>query len=217
MDNLNPGIPPSKKTTSTLFQIAPPSRNRMEVLNQIFDELALKDQQAYYRKKIDRNRRAAGQVNMLRAGAAFVGGVASAAIALVAANGTNGGTLIDILVLLAVISPGIGAAFASLNSIFEWDRLVAVYKKALESIYLTDAVSPIVSMDDMTYFTHLRAYSDAALDVMREETGQFGNLVRSSQQIQDFLEKSRQRAEAHGFNYFATDAGGEITNGNAQG
>jgi hypothetical protein len=66
----------------------------------------------------------------------------------------------------------------------------------MNNVFLADALSPRDDMTDEEFYMYLTAYSDAVLDIMHEETAQFGNMIRSSQQIQDFLDKSRQRAQS---------------------
>lgn len=171
-----------------------PDRKRMEVLNAIFERFALEDQQNYYRKRIMRSRKAFRQVNTIRAGLAFMGGLASAVVGLLAALNNESVTLVTIFIAIAVLAPAAATAFASYASLFDYERMITIYEKALDNIYLADALSPLPDMSDAEYYMYLQAFADATLDIMFEETAQFGNLVRSSQQIDDFLQKSRERA-----------------------
>jgi hypothetical protein len=186
-------LSPSSATSTGSFRTNTPSRERMEILNEIFDQFALKDQQSYYLSRIERNRRAAAQVNFIRAFLAFLGGAAAALVGVISGEGDE--TLIGFLILIAVISPGLGAAFNSLGSLFQWERLTTIYEDALENIYLADALSPMPEIkNDQDYYNHLMAFIDATLQVMSDETGQFGDLIKSSAQINQFLDKSKKRA-----------------------
>lgn len=170
-----------------------PNRHRMKVLNAIFEKYALNDQISYYEKKSKRSRTAFSQVNVLRAVFAFLGGLASA---IVAALTDADETVVTTFVAVAIVAPALATAIATYASIFDWERLTKIYRDALNNVFLADALSPRTEMSDEEYYMYLTAYSDAVLDIMHEETAQFGNMIRSSQQIQDFLDKSRQRAQS---------------------
>ena len=173
-----------------------PDRKHMEILCDIFDKFSLKDQENYYEVAVEKNRLSAKEVKYLQAFFAFLGGLASAIIGLLEATDNSSDELIIPLVIIAVIAPGIGATFGSLISLFQWDRLMAVYDDTLKSILVADAMSPRPSIkEDADYYTQMLAFVDASLDIMREETGQFGSMIRSSQQIDEFLKKSTARAE----------------------
>ncbi len=173
-----------------------PDRTHMEVLCDIFDKFALKDQENYYESAIEKNRMSAREVKWLQAFFAFLGGLASAIIGLLEATNNSSDATIIPLVIIAVVAPGIGATFGSLISLFQWDRLTTVYDDTLKSILVADAMSPRPSVkNDVDYYTQMLAFVDASLDIMREETGQFGSMIRSSQQINEFVKKSTARAE----------------------
>lgn len=173
-----------------------PERMHMEVLCDIFDKFALKDQENYYESAIEKNRLSAREVKLLQALFAFLGGLASAIIGLLEATDNSSDELIIPLVIVAVVAPGVGATFGSLISLFQWDRLMTVYDDTLKSILVADAMSPRPSVkNDVDYYTQMLAFVDASLDIMREETGQFGSMIRSSQQIDEFVKKSTARAE----------------------
>lgn len=174
-----------------------PDRIHMEVLCEIFDKFALKDQENYYESAIEKNRLSAREVKLLQAFFAFLGGLASAFIGLLVATDNSRDEFIIPLVIIAVVAPGIGATFGSLISLFQWDRLMNIYDDTFKSILVADAMSPRPSVkDDVDYYTQMLAFVDASLDIMREETGQFGSMIRSSQQIREFVKKSTARAEA---------------------
>jgi hypothetical protein len=170
-----------------------PNRYRMKVLNAVFEKYALNDQISYYQKKTQRSRQAFSQVNILRAVFAFLGGLASA---VVAASTSAPEEVVTAFVAVAIVAPALATAIATYSSVYDWERLTKIYRDALNNVYLADALSPRDEMTDEEYYMYLTAYSDAVLDIMHEETAQFGNMIRSSQQIQDFLDKSRQRAQS---------------------
>lgn len=178
-------------------ELVTPSRERMEIISEIFDRFAVKDQQSYYLRTINKNRASGKQVNFARAFLAFLGGAASALVGTLASAGNDNSVEIGILVLVAVIAPALGAAFASLLSLYQWERMTAVYEDALNNVYVADALSPVAELaDDKEYYDSLMAFVDATLDIMREETSQFGNLLKSSEQISEFLSKSKERSES---------------------
>lgn len=175
--------------------LAFPSRERLQALNRIFERFALRDQQSYYKSTLEKNRKSAQQVNTWRAMLALAGGAVSALVGVLAAMGHIGGLWISLLVVVAVITPALGAAFASLHSLFQWERLATVYRDALQNLYLADALSPVDEItDDEEYYTHFTAFVDATLEVMHEETGQFGNLIKSPEQTNEFLRRAQERA-----------------------
>jgi hypothetical protein len=186
-----------------------PSRERMKVLVTIFDRFMLKDQQAYYKKAIEKYRGSAMEVIRIQAGFALLGGLVSAAVGLLEAIDYNRDEFVLPLVFIAVIAPGISAAFASLNSLFQWDRMATLYEDTLNSIYMADAMSPQEELvKDHDYYLQLMAFVDSTLNIMQEETGQFGAMVRSSQQIDQFVEKQRDRAETVTNRYYAPPPSG---------
>lgn len=173
-----------------------PDRHHMEILCDIFDKFALKDQESYYERAVTKNRRSAKEVKQLQAFFALLGGVASALIGLLEATDNSSDYTIIPLVVIAVVAPGIGATFGSLISLFQWDRLMTVYDSTYKSILVADAMSPRPNVEqDADYYTQMLAFVDSSLDIMQEETGQFGSLTRSSQQIEEFVKKSTARAE----------------------
>lgn len=170
-----------------------PNRERMKALNAIFENHALNDQISFYQKKSQRSRRAFYQSNTMRAIFAFLGGLASA---IVAALSNAPEEVVTAFVMVAIIAPALATAVATYSSVYDWERLAKIYRDALNNVYLADALSPREEMTDEEFYMYLTAYTDAVLDIMHEETAQFGNMIRSSQQIQDFLDKSRQRAQS---------------------
>lgn len=220
----------------------------------LFNEFALNDQRRYYKRSVDRNRKAAAQVNSLRALLAFVTGLASAlaifvvtiqpacatsafgtaftaptttqappdagldATATAAAAGTSGQTapnaqggaaessslagcggwsgVLVILLITSVVAPALGGAFSTLADLYQWDRLINVYESALENIEVADAKSPVDQMDMEHYRASLQAYSLGTLSVMRDETAQWGQIIKTPDQLDAFIKASMAQTEA---------------------
>lgn len=182
-------------------------REYAEAMFKVFEEFALTDQRNFYKKKVRENETAGTEVNILRAVAAFVAGLASALAALlVALNlGTSGQCTIDdpafvcqwllpFLAITAVIAPAIGAAFTTIADLYQWDRLAQIYRYALESLVVADSLSPEPEDDNETYWLGVRAYAEGTLGVMSDESAQWGTLIRTPQQIQNFVQQSQERA-----------------------
>jgi hypothetical protein len=96
-----------------------------------------------------------------------------------------------------------------LADLYQWDRLVTVYSAALENIEVADARSPDPEMDDLSYRAALNAYMDGTLSVMRDESAQWGQLIRTPAQIEKFLQDQVAKAEAAS----AQAAGGKRSTG----
>jgi hypothetical protein len=101
---------------------------------------------------------------------------------------------VGFLTVLAIIAPVIGAGFTTLADLYQWDRLVTIYDAALENITVADAQSPLDEMDDITYRAALRAYAEGTLSVMRDETAQWGQLIKTPPQLDEFLDEERVKA-----------------------
>jgi hypothetical protein len=188
-------------------------RKRIEALDKLFDEFALKDQRTYYQSRIGRYRTAAGQINLIKASFAFVAGLSAALAGLIVqssllAEGRCGvtpipdadqlyceglNTLVAVLAILAVVAPAIGGAFNTLADLYQWDRLVTVYDNALRNLAIADARSPDPEMDDLTFRASLNAYTQGTLTVMEDEAAQWGQLIRTPEQIESFIEAEREK------------------------
>jgi hypothetical protein len=172
------------------------NRKQAEALYQLFTEFALEDQRRYYRATIAKCRAAAQQVNVLRATFALLTGLASALAGLLVATSANSPaaqTITVVLVIIAVIAPVIGGAFGTLADLYQWDRLVTVYEGALANIEVADALSPDAEEPDDRYNAALQAYAEGTLSIMRDESAQWGQLIRPPRQIQEFLEAAEKR------------------------
>jgi hypothetical protein len=172
------------------------SREHMQTLCDVFDTFALRDQDSYYHTTIELHRTAASQINFLRAFFAFLGGLASALV-LLASQGDGWSSVIKTaLIVVAIVSPALGAAFNTLSDLFQWDRLVRIYDDAQKSLVVADAQSPSDKIKaSVEYRGHMDAFVEATLSVMREETSQWGQLVQPPQQTEQFIERARMRVE----------------------
>lgn len=114
---------------------------------------------------------------------------ASAPIADAAAQ-TGGcgasGILIGLLIV-AVVAPALAGAFSTLSDLYQWNRLINVYDSAAENLEVADAASPMMEMEVDEYTQSLRAYVAGTLAVMRDETAQWGQLIRTPSQLQQFM------------------------------
>ncbi|MBZ0301072.1 MAG: hypothetical protein K8J31_15095 [Anaerolineae bacterium] len=102
--------------------------------------------------------------------------------------------IVNVLMVMAVVTPAIGGAFTTLASLYQWDRTVSIYEGALENLEVADSQSPMEEMDDLTYKAALRAYIENTLRVMAEETAQWGQSVRTPPQLATFVEEEKEKA-----------------------
>lgn len=189
-------------------------RKLMEAKYRMFDHFTLSDQRIYYNNSVARNRMAARQVNFLRALCALltiiVTGIATY-IVQTQFSSTSGNAcgvdselaagafclqsqgIVNALLLLSIVFPAFGAFFNMLADLYQWDRLIKVYDEAGKSLEIPDAMSPDPRMSDQEYRANLLAYTTGTLKVMRDETGQWGQLIRPSEDIDQF----RDRAEKY--------------------
>jgi hypothetical protein len=100
------------------------------------------------------------------------------------------------LLVVAVVAPALGAAFTTLADLYQWDRLITVYDVALENLEVADAQSPLPAMDDLVFRAALRAYTEGTLSVMRDETAQWGQLIKTPASLEAFIVQEAARAEA---------------------
>ena len=186
-------------------------RKYNEALNVLFEYFALKDQRDFYIHRVKQNRTAASQVNRLRAFFSFLAGVASAMAGLIVVTSFPQGMdcsvaadvnscnlslfIVSALVVVSVVSPAIGAAFTTLADLFQWDRQVDVYNAALNNINKADALSPLAEMPDDIYKLSLQAFTLGTLSVMNDEQAQWGQLIRTPQSLEKFIEDSKRRSD----------------------
>ncbi len=191
----------------------PSDREYLETLYKVFDKFALDDQRTFYEHTLTKFRQAASQVNRLRAVCSLLTGIVSAAASLLVqanfvgnnaqcsltANAGGGGCaglqlLVFVLLGLAIIIPAVGGALNTLADLFQWDKLVTVYDASLASLEVAAAAAPIPEMDDQTYQASLQKFVVGTLGVMHDESAQWGQLIRTPEQVQQFLQGAQTKA-----------------------
>ncbi len=184
------------------------NRVQMKAIYKLFNQFALEDQRTYYIRTIDRYRRAAILVTQLRAGFALLTGVAAAFVGLMVAvnpgqcvSGTPTGDctstqiLLFIALLVTVVAPAIGSAFTTLADLYQWDRMTALYESALENLDVADAQSPMDEMGEEVYRASFTIYAEGTLEVMNDETAQWGQLTKPPQQLAQFIEEQEEKVQ----------------------
>jgi hypothetical protein len=176
----------------------------------LVNRFALQDQRAYYERTRDRHRTAASQVNFLRASCALLTILVTAvatyivqtrfvdvagactAIPLAEAVGecADWRTVTNVLMALSVLFPALGAFFNMLADLFQWDRLSQIYTEAADSLNVPDALSPDDAMPDVEYRASLLAFASGTLGVMRDESAQWGQLIRTPSDIEAFRQQA---------------------------
>lgn len=189
------------------------TRKDLEARYVMFQDFALEDQRSYYAATIKKHRKASQQVNQLRATISLLTGVAAASVGLIAAMNFNvcdpipestgflpsagcewWGLSINVLIILATGLPAFAAFFNMLSDLYQWDKLIAIYDAAQENIEVADAHSPIDSMGLKEYRASLQAYAQGTLDVMSDETSQWGQSIRTPKGMQQYLDKAAEDA-----------------------
>lgn len=170
------------------------SRSEMEARSELFDRFALKDQKNYYESAIDSSRRAARQVNRYRALFSLLTGIAAALAALLV-NSDALEWFVSILAIAAVVLPAIGGAFSTLADLYQWDKLVTIYDTALYNMEEADALSPHPGIDkDDIYRASMKAFAEGTLQIMSDETAQWGQSVRPPKRLEAFIREQRERS-----------------------
>lgn len=113
---------------------------------------------------------------------------------------------VPLLMGVAVVAPALGAGFTTLADLYQWERLTSIYNNALENLEVADAQSPIDEMDDIEYEAAMTAFAEGTLNVMSDETAQWGQLVKAPEDLQAYIDRARQRATR--YNASADDAPG---------
>jgi len=178
------------------------TRSEMEARAELFDRFALKDQKFYYDNAIKRHRNALRQVNLIRASLSLLTGVAAGLAALIVQSNSDMNSygdgmrfLVGLLAFFAVILPAFGSAFSTLADLYQWDKLISIYETALLNMEEADALSPNVKIDDnIRYRASMRAFAEGALQVMSDETAQWGQSVRTPRQLEAYIKAEEERA-----------------------
>lgn len=188
-------------------------RSDMKARTEMFDRFALKDQKNYYKSAIRNNRMSASQVNRYRALFAFLTGLAAALAGLIVQSSFVGGAtctgdsipascdslkfLVSTLTILAVVLPAIGGAFSTLADLYQWDKLIQIYETAAANMEDADALSPKEQMEDDTiYRASMKAFAEGTLQVMTDETTQWGQSVRRPKQLEEFIKEEKDRVDS---------------------
>jgi len=131
----------------------------------LFKQFAYDDQRQFYEATVARARKAAAQVNRLRALFALLTGFASGLAGLIVQISLNDNMncalgksiavsatpasvcatlqpVANILLALAVIAPAFAGALNILSDLYQWDRLTTIYPGALENLEVTYAYTP---------------------------------------------------------------------------
>jgi len=200
------------------------SREDLRARYHLFDRFALEDQRQYYKVTTKRHERASGQVNRLRAMISLITGLASALAGVIAgvyyidggACSVNtlpageilpswcGGIQAVVIgtIIISIALPAIGGFFNTLADLYQWDKLTNIYNSAVKNINVADALSPDDESPDEEYIAHLYAYVEGTLQVMSDETAQWGQNIREPQVTTQFIQQAEVRA-AHMRNNFA--------------
>ncbi|MDZ4769022.1 MAG: hypothetical protein SGJ24_07835 [Chloroflexota bacterium] len=101
----------------------------------------------------------------------------------------------SILMIVAVGAPALGAAFTTLADLYQWERLASIYETAQKSLAVSDALSPLEEEPDQVYHASLNAFVEGTLSVMRDETSQWGQLVKMPDALQEYIDRARDAAE----------------------
>lgn len=195
------------------------TRKDLEARYVLFEYFALRDQRNYYSRTIKKYDDAASQVNNIRATVSLFTGIAAALAGLLAqAYFTTTGIcyadpdvietipvwcsqvsiVINIAIILSVALPAINGLFNTLADLFQWDKQISIYKNALENIEVADAHSPIDDMDDEHFLASILAYTEGTLQVMSDESSQWGQSIRTPKGIQAYIEEAKEKAAAVG-------------------
>jgi len=188
------------------------TRQDFEARYKIFDKFALADQRSYYTNKTDLFRAARGQVNFIRALMGLLTGFATAFAVFLASQAYGGACALPnpdpalncgmmrgwtgVLAAASIILPAIAGFFGALQSLYQWDRFVQIYKDALESLEAADAqiTSRPGSISDDRFMAAYLAYTEGTLEVMASETSQWGQSVKTPAQIEAFVARQIDRA-----------------------
>jgi hypothetical protein len=206
--------------------MAESNRAEMKTRCDIFDKYTLKDQLNYYEDTVKRNEKALRQVNQIRATLSLLTGLASAAAALVTqlaftqgaichkdtiANALAAGELPNTTcpwirgfmlacIVASIVLPAAGGFFNSLMDLFQWDRLISIYESATENIRRADALSPDDEQLESEYVQSYYDYVHGTLQVMSDETAQWGQSIRAPQSTEKFIQKEGGLADSRGGN-----------------
>jgi hypothetical protein len=201
------------------------SRDELNARYKLFKHFGGDDQRQFYEASVGHHRKAASQVNQLRALLALATGFASALAGLMVEVSMNPKagcllgkqegavattftsyclsiqTLTNVLLALAVIAPAFAGALNILTDLYQWDRLTSIYSAARENMEVAYADAPDDDMPDDAFRLSIESFGKNTLAVMAEETSQWGQSVRTPQTLDKFLkEESDKAAQANAAN-----------------
>jgi hypothetical protein len=184
----------------------------------LFDKYALKDQLNYYEDTVKRNEKALRQVNQLRATVSLLTGLASAMAALITQIALTQGAICHAdnpitntscpwirafmlaCIVASIVLPAIGGFFNSLMDLFQWDRLISIYESATENIRRADSLSPDEEQPEAEFVQSYYDYVHGTLQVMSDETAQWGQSIRAPQSTENFVKGAGEQADTTGGN-----------------
>lgn len=193
------------------------NREDLEARYMMFETFALNDQRNYYDRTIERYEKAAAGVNTIRASISLATGLTAALAGLLTAIYFTTGSscaeiatmtadnperfnclmlkyTVDVAIVLSVALPALGGFFGTLADLYQWDKQIALYKTANENIEVADARSPLPEMEEEYYRASVKAFAEGSLQVMSDETAQWGQSIRTPRSIESFIEEARLRA-----------------------
>jgi hypothetical protein len=197
-------------------------QTELKARGMLFDKYALKDQLHYYEDTVKRNEKALRQVNQIRATLSLLTGLASAMAALITQIALTQGAIChaDVIatsairnascpwirgfmlacIVASIVLPAIGGFFNSLMDLFQWDRLISIYESATENIRRADSLSPDDEQPEDEYVQSYYDYVHGTLQVMSDETAQWGQSIRAPQSTENFVKGAGEQADTTGGN-----------------
>jgi hypothetical protein len=190
------------------------TRKDLEARYVLFEYFALRDQRNYYQRTIKKYDDSAGQVNRIRATVSLLTGIAAALAGLLAQAYFTSNTVcstelsnvpdwcsqisiaINTAIILSVALPATGGFFNTLADLYQWDKQISIYKNALENLEVADAHSPLDEMDNEHFLASMLAYTEGTLQVMSDESSQWGQSIRTPKGIQAYIEEAKEKAAA---------------------
>lgn len=201
------------------------SRKDLETRYELFDHFALDDQRSFYERKVAQFEKSSIQVNRIRATISLMTGFSAALAGLIVGiyftqtgscnfdstadlvgNCRTLAIIVDVAIILSVALPALGGFFNTLADLYQWDKQVTLYYSAKENIEVADALSPLGEMPDDLYRASLTAYSEGTLQVMSDETAQWGQSIRTPKGIQEFVDDAKRRSDDIKGTYSAKDS-----------
>jgi hypothetical protein len=175
----------------------------VRVLIKIFDEFCENDQLQYYKRKHKLYEKAQLEVTGLRAFCALLAGLGSALVFFVSpqlqGNTDGKGVLIMIAIVgvaFSIIGPALAAAFSTVSDLYQWRRFSEVFRDAWKSMERANGEEPVrPSSDALVLRAQLDRYVNTTLAVMEDETKQFGQFLRSPEDIEKFVKQAEERVE----------------------